>query len=346
MTGTISEKSMRPMCSLIARASGEDPIGTISSYRRYLAVEIPLPWASDIQASPRFPSALRKVLHCYAARGGDVRFQGLAPDPDYSRPGFTRVIVLRRPATAGAGFASAAYEAPVEDLSSLVEQLLDAPDDAYLNGRFRIESPGRDLLVCTHGAKDACCATFGIPSFRSLRYDLAPRAAEPPRVWRTSHLGGHRFAPTLIDFPDGRAWAHLDDAALDQIVRHEGPLPDLRRHYRGWTALETLPEMLVEREVFAREGWDWTRSQVQGETREIGAGRADVRLVFRDPEGKTEGAYEATVEPTGEVVVSRGSCSKDVPHESPIHRVRDLRRIEDNVTRWRHIMDPLHQVLG
>lgn len=334
MTAALPDAPTRPMCSLITRASGEDPIGSISRYRRYLAVEIPLPWASDVQDSPGFPVALREVLQRHEERGGKVRLQGIAPDPAYSRAGFSRVIDLRCPAGVAATFTSAAYLIPTASLAESIEALLDAPGDPALAGRYRIDNPGRDLLVCTHGAKDACCATFGFPSFRYLRHDLAPQAAEPMRVWRTSHLGGHRFAPTMIDFPQGRAWGHLDDAALDRIVRHEGPLPDLRRHYRGWTALGTLPEMLVEREAFIREGWDWTRYLVQGETRDLGDGVSAVRLTYRDPDSMTAGVYQALVEPTGEVIVSRGSCTKEKPHESHVHRVRDLRREDVAFPEW------------
>ena len=83
--------------------------------------------------------------------------------------------------------------------------------------------------------------------------------------------------------------------------------------------------MLVEREALAREGWDWARKQVQGEMRDAGRGQA-VRLAFQSADGKISGAYEAMVEPTGDVIVSRGSCKSDAPHETPVFRVRDFRR--------------------
>jgi hypothetical protein len=321
----------RPMCSLIARASGEEPIGIISSYARYLLAEIPLPWTGNIVDSPRFPAGLREVLERHAAQGGGTRFQGIVRDPDYTRYGFTRVLDLQRPALASAAFTSAAYLVPTASLAACVDELLHGTRQGTSWERYRIENDGRDLLVCTHGTKDACCASFGFTAYRALRHDLAPQASEPLRVWRVNHLGGHRFAPTMLDFPAGRAWAHLDDDALHRIVRHDGPLPDLRRHYRGWTFLGSFAEMLVEREVFAREGWNWTNYRVHGQTQEAGGDRQAVRLTFQSADGQVSGAYTAIVEPTGDVAISRASCSDDALHETRVHRVSHLTRFEDDL---------------
>ena len=38
------------------------------------------------------------------------------------------------------------------------------------------------------------------------------------RVWRCSHTGGHRFAPTAITLPDGRAWAYADADLIDGVI--------------------------------------------------------------------------------------------------------------------------------
>jgi hypothetical protein len=321
----------RPMCSLITRDSGEDPIGSISGYARYLIVEIALPWAGNIADSPRFPVRLRDVLERHAAQGGDTRFQGIVPDAVYSRDGFTRMLDLQRPPLAGAAFTPTAYLVPTASLAACVDEILHGPGHGSPWERFRVENEGRDLLVCTHGTKDACCASFGYPAYRVLRPDLARQASGPLRVWRVNHLGGHRFAPTMLDFPEGRCWGYLDDDTLGRIVRHDDLLPELRQHYRGWTLLGSFAEMHVEREIFAREGWDWTRNLVHGQTRDEGSGRQTVRLAFQSPDGRVSGAYTAMVEPTGDTVISRASCSDDAPRETRVHRVSHLTRVDNGL---------------
>ncbi|MCY7396916.1 MAG: sucrase ferredoxin [Nocardioides sp.] len=58
-------------------------------------------------------------------------------------------------------------------------------------------------LVCTHGRRDVCCAERGRP--------VAAALAErwPQETWETTHLGGHRFAATLLAVPSGIALGRL-----------------------------------------------------------------------------------------------------------------------------------------
>ena len=104
------------------------------------------------------------------------------------------------------------------DNTTTAGHALLARDDYGLGNRLTPEAiaaaiaespPDPTLFVCTNGARDACCALKG----RALLDAL------PDSVWEISHLGGHRFAPTALRFPDGLALARLDaktaHAALD-----------------------------------------------------------------------------------------------------------------------------------
>lgn len=87
------------------------------------------------------------------------------------------------------------------------------------------------LLVCTHAQRDVCCAVEGRPIAASLR------ARWPDRVWECSHLGGHRFAGTLIVLPDGAVYGGLGaDSAADLVSRHLDGAPDAG-HLRGRAGL-------------------------------------------------------------------------------------------------------------
>jgi hypothetical protein len=58
--------------------------------------------------------------------------------------------------------------------------------------------------VCAHGRHDQCCATRG----RLVATLLARR--EGPAVWECSHIGGDRFAATLLLFPHGINYGWAD----------------------------------------------------------------------------------------------------------------------------------------
>ena len=69
------------------------------------------------------------------------------------------------------------------------------------------------VLVCTHGIRDACCAVRGRPIVNTLA------RAFPDQVWESTHLGGHRFAGTLLSLPDGACFGRLDPAARPRSSR-------------------------------------------------------------------------------------------------------------------------------
>lgn len=63
--------------------------------------------------------------------------------------------------------------------------------------RFGILAAEGVVLVCTHGHRDVCCARLGRPIAALLDAQL------PGQVWESTHVGGHRFAPTIVALPDG-----------------------------------------------------------------------------------------------------------------------------------------------
>ncbi|HJR24543.1 MAG TPA: hypothetical protein VJ804_03665, partial [Acidimicrobiales bacterium] len=81
------------------------------------------------------------------------------------------------------------------------------------------------------------------------------------RVWRCSHTGGHRFAPTAITLPIGRAWAWADVDLLTRVLERTAHVPDLVPHDRGAVALPMWAQP-VERELFLQQGWDWLEAEI------------------------------------------------------------------------------------
>ncbi len=67
-------------------------------------------------------------------------------------------------------------------------------------------------LVCTNGRRDRCCALLGRP----LAAELA--ASGHSEVWEVTHLGGHRFSPTMLVLPFGYAYGRLTAAAAKEVL--------------------------------------------------------------------------------------------------------------------------------
>ena len=298
------------LCSLVSRANGEDPIGSVKPVESRLIVELPHPWQRDALGSRRLVEGLRPVIE--GARDGGIldAFSAILPDREYSRNGHTRLLLLRKPSGPFATHEREEYLVPDGEVTAAAGELLEGSGLGRF-GRYRQETDHvRDILVCTHGGRDVCCGKFGYPVYDLLRRRHA--ASGKLRVWRTSHIGGHRFAPTMIDYPEGRLWGHLEPWAAERVAARRGPVSNLGAFYRGWSGLRSPFEQAAEREIFAREGWAWTGYLKEGQVVASGDGRAEVRIAYESRDGAVSGAYEATVEVAGTVMTMESSGDEEL----------------------------------
>jgi hypothetical protein len=68
------------------------------------------------------------------------------------------------------------------------------------------------LLVCTNGKRDRCCAKWGVPLYHALM------KRDDVDVWQTTHLGGHRFAATVLALPEGLSYGRVQTEEIDELV--------------------------------------------------------------------------------------------------------------------------------
>ncbi len=237
----------------------------------------------------------------------NIKFRPLAISSDQNanaKTGLVRVLYFSRPSAQFSIFERQEYLIPKDDLSHLVMALLNQPEQLSEFQKFRQDNKlMRDLLVCTHGSHDVSCGRFGYPLYGTLKQDYAGTNL---RIWRCSHFGGHQFAPTLLDMPEGRYWGHLEPEILDLLVYRQGSVADLRSFYRGWAGL-AWAEQIVEREIWIKEGWEWLTYLKSVETLAISDPEADypdwadVRIHFCSPDKNYSGTYEARIEAYKEV---------------------------------------------
>lgn len=262
MTSSTDTAPKVQFCSVISTESGESPFGSAWHAERFIAAEIPLPWKYNFMESPNVPDGLHALLKGMWDQGIYPAMIGFAPDDIWSVPGHTRVIEYRIPQAPFSGFGQREYLFPTELVPEIMESFLrDEHGDSLEEYRRDIVSGQRDFMVCTHGAIDACCAKFGYPIYKMMRM-MAENADHNMRVWRCTHFGGHRFAPTMIDMPSGRYWGHLEARDLGQIVRHELPRELIRDRYRGWACLPYGTAQVAECEILSQAGWEWTEALV------------------------------------------------------------------------------------
>jgi len=111
-------------------------------------------------------------------------------------------------------------------------------------GFSRVEEPL--YFVCTNGQRDLCCARYGLPVYKCLR-DLVG-----DRVWQTTHLGGHRFAPNVLALPQGVLYGRVNPNDVGQFVEQVDAGYLSRPHVRGRSTFPPeaqVAEVLLDEEV-------------------------------------------------------------------------------------------------
>ena len=87
-------------------------------------------------------------------------------------------------------------------------------------------------------------------------------------------------------------------------------------------------EQIAEREILAREGWEWSEYLKWGRILRTGENgqRAEVRIASRSPDGVVAGTYEALVEASGSVMTLANSGT-DPLEASTQYRVARLEKV-------------------
>jgi hypothetical protein len=238
-------------CAKAADEVGEDLIGSAPPCQAYILIECPLPWASNAFESKLIPQSLRDLVHSVKQSERSIRFLLVTRSPKVDR--FHLLIYEQQPDTFYSGYRR--WEGTVEHLDQVAPIIQSyLANQLFLDISFNRDI--RDLLVCVHGSHDKCCARFGLPFYREAIDTVHQLEQSNVRLWQTSHFGGHRFAPTLIDLPEGRYYGRLDQAALRAILTRSGDVQALKSVYRGWSLLPPWLQSL-ERELIRCHGWQW-----------------------------------------------------------------------------------------
>ncbi len=257
-----------PRCSAHATALGTDPGGTAIAADAVALVEVPLPWSKPVFAS----GLLEGFTSMMELKVGFTRVLAVVPPGERGRADTVPVALHWR---VGAATHSAQFDAHgpagLRHLFSHLAQRQPSdpmPDDAgFVPVGFATDE--RAVLICTQGSHDVCCGSEGtrlaadfeavMRAYRAADvnepYAGAPTAGGHVAVYRVSHTGGHRFAPTAMTLPDGRMWANIEAGEIAAILDRTADATAVASRCRGWWGGATGPAQVGERAVFAEVGW-------------------------------------------------------------------------------------------
>lgn len=216
--------------------------GTAARADFYVCLEMPGPWGPKAATEARLldPTVGQELDDAVTQLGGRLV---LIRHPERRTIGDAPLALL-----VSGGFAQGGWLRRME---------VSRPEDALSwvlrwGGRGVPEGDdgGAAMLVCSHARRDQCCALAGRPILAALSREVGPDA-----IWEASHLGGHRFAPTMLLLPTGQVLGRLNAvaaisayrAAEDHALWPGGPRKDRGRSH--------LPPQQQAAEAWALAEW-------------------------------------------------------------------------------------------
>ena len=251
-------------CSVASLLRGDPQAGTAPVASRWLLVEHQGPWAKKPMDTEPLAGPVGAEVEARAASFGG------------------KVLLVRRPGRRAPGAEERHWFAVdtvrrtwVRGTWRTQADLLDAARALGTALTASQEDAEPMVLVCTHGVRDACCAVRGRPIVTTLARAL------PEQMWECTHLGGHRFAGTLLSLPDGACFGRLDPESAVEVVR----APPQRRtdpaHLRGSTRWE--PAVQAALVAALESGGPASADDAVPGTVEVEGNRTTVEVLGRGP---------------------------------------------------------------
>ncbi|MFI7502552.1 sucrase ferredoxin [Streptomyces sp. NPDC049687] len=202
-------------CATDSRNLGEPMPGTAATASTWLLLEQPGPWGAKALTSSHLDPVLGRALEA-AAQDTGVRIALIRRPGRHADPGMPPPVrhVYAAHTTPGNVWLRTATTTDPGRLLDLDFAALGRGDhrtfDAALRGGPHTGDPL--ALVCTNGKRDRCCALLGRP----LAAELASSGVRG--VWEVTHLGGHRFSPTVLVLPHGYVYGRAEAHTVKEVL--------------------------------------------------------------------------------------------------------------------------------
>ena len=274
-----------PHCSDIAAT--EIMAGTAPLRRAWFIIEQPGAWGADALTESDLPAGFGADLK--ALLDGTEVGVALARRPDVAsverRTTRRRRLWLAHTAPGGVRMRAGSLDD--------IRDVLKWDWQAILRGELPPvgrRSADPVLFVCTNGKKDLCCALKS----RQIVDALRPDPELTGQVYESSHLTGHRFAPTALLLPTGQMYGRLTTETAKEALASAWNGELIPDYLRGRTALPgwaQAAEIAVRKhaQVLGVDALDVVtlRNQKPVPTSVIGAYDAAAKIQVRHVDGRS-----------------------------------------------------------
>ena len=294
------DKPKKVLCSKYSSENKESISGTAPDWDTLILVSLNTPWQPDIEDSNDFPAGINDIVKSASNMNNKIRLQCIIPDEDYVGTGLTKIIKYSKQSDEDyfSKFQKFEFDVSSDKIYSVVNDLTLNEDEELIEQGLANNKDARDIFVCTHGSRDVCCASFGFPIYTELKNRFSDTST---RVWRISHIGGHRYAPNVIEMPSGRLWSRVEADDIEGVFEKQYSANEIQPFYRGLIGLNSAYEQIMEAKLLLQNGWDWESILFKSKIIECEDERAIVQFETSGSSNTEKSVYQAAIEIDGYV---------------------------------------------
>jgi hypothetical protein len=230
---------MLDTCSTRSAAAAEPLPGSAPEAVGWVCLEQNGPWGAKAWTSSHLDPTLGAEIETHAAahrlRPALVRRPGRHADVGSET---SRHVLVAHSRPGASWLLAGTIDSPGELLGLDWAAVADGDRNAAVASLPTLAPAPPQLLVCTNGTRDTCCARLGRPVAAAAAGRL------PDQVWEVTHTSGHRFAPTTVLLPSGSLHGRVLDAAPLLEAEARGELVVVG--YRGRSVWPTAGQVAEE----------------------------------------------------------------------------------------------------
>lgn len=245
-------------CSISTKLNNENIICSVAKLDLQIAIELEEPWASIPMKSIHFPKDLQNFLPLLSKKKVEFGVNYFSKNK-FSIADHTKILLFTRNGNEFDPFNKIEISLPNYELSHLSSYVL-----YYLSGNTEVFSKWEqknskemnDIFVCIHGERDQCCGKYGLNIFNEFSKQIELNNFNY-RVWKSTHIGGHRYAPTFYEAPSMRWYGLFSAEDISSYLNRNSDNFKIQNNYRGMSGLQNKYAALVENELFKKYSWKW-----------------------------------------------------------------------------------------
>ncbi len=250
-------------CSKATKLSNENIICSITKLEAQLAIELEEPWESIPLKSIKFPQALLKLVPQLAKMKIEFGVNYFAKN-EHSIKDHTRIFIFKRNEHEFEDFNKLEILVPNNELQDIIPLFVEyfaSHNNPFQNWEIKTHKNVNELFICTHGARDQCCGKYGLQLYQEFETQPNQKRTSQFRIWKSSHIGGHRYAPTFYEAPSMRWYGLFNKKDIPDFLNREEAKFNIANNYRGMSGIINKYALLAENELFKKYSWNWLKAE-------------------------------------------------------------------------------------